>query len=46
MRSQMQYIIWSSILAQLEKAGDKSSLYYRKAFAKVKFNEGATYAKR
>tara|TARA_Y100000004_G_scaffold5536_1_gene6495 strand:+ start:182 stop:337 length:156 start_codon:yes stop_codon:yes gene_type:complete len=46
MRSQMQYLIWSSIVAQLEKAGDTSSLYYRKAIAKVKFNQGATYAKR
>jgi hypothetical protein len=46
MRSQMQYLIWSSIVAQLEKAGDTSSLYYRQAIAKVKFNQGATYAKR
>jgi len=46
MRSQMQYIIWSSIVAQLEKAGDTNSLYYRQAIANAKYNQGATYVKR
>jgi hypothetical protein len=45
MRSQMQYIIWSSIVGQLEKAGDTSSLYYRQAIAKVKYNGGAANGK-
>jgi len=41
----MQYIIWSSIVGQLEKAGDTSSLYYRQAIAKVKYNGGTANGK-
>jgi hypothetical protein len=39
MKSEMQYLIWSSIVGQLEKAGDKKSPYYSMAYAKMKQNE-------
>jgi hypothetical protein len=39
MKSHMQYLIWSSIVAQLVKSGDTSSSYYNMAFAKMKQNE-------
>jgi hypothetical protein len=39
MKSEMQYLIWSSIVGQLEKAGDKKSVYYSQAYAKMKQNE-------
>ncbi len=35
----MQYLIWSSIVYQLEKAGDRSSQYYNNAFATMKAHE-------
>lgn len=39
MKSEMQYIIWSSIVQQLEKAGQKGTPYYNEAYAKMKQNE-------
>jgi len=39
MKSKMQFIIWSSIVAQLEKSGDSSSSYYNMAYAKMKAHE-------
>jgi len=38
-KSYMQYLIWSSIVYQLEKAGDRSSQYYNNAFATMKAHE-------
>jgi hypothetical protein len=39
MKSTMQYLIWLSILEQMQKAGDTKSQYYNMVFAKVKQNE-------
>lgn len=39
MKSQMQYLIWSSIVAQLEKADKVKTPYYNMAFGKMKLNE-------
>ena len=39
MKSTMQYLIWLSILEQMQKAGDTKSQYYNMVCAKVKQNE-------
>lgn len=39
MKSEMQYLIWSSIVGQLEKAGDKKSVYYNQSYARMKQHE-------
>ena len=38
-KSFMQYLIWSSIVYQLEKANDTSTQYYNNAFANMKAHE-------
>lgn len=35
----MQYLIWSSIVAQLEKADNTRTPYYNMAYSKMKLNE-------
>jgi len=40
-KSFMQYLIWSSIVYQLEKGGDRSSPYYNNAYATMKAHEPA-----
>ena len=39
MKSHMQYLIWASVVAQLQKAGETHSPYYNKAYGKMKLNE-------
>jgi hypothetical protein len=39
MKSEMQHLIWSSIVGQLEKAGDRKSVYYNQAYAIMKQHE-------
>jgi hypothetical protein len=38
-KSYMQYLIWSSIVYQLEKAGDTHTPYYNNAYAVMKSHE-------
>ncbi len=40
-KSFMQYLIWSSIVYQLEKAGDTHTPYYNNAYATMKAHEPA-----
>lgn len=39
MKSNMQYLIWSSLLEQLEKGKNTSGPYYNMVYAKVKEHE-------
>ena len=38
-KSEMQHLIWSSIVAQMEKAKDTTSQYYNFAYSQMKFHE-------
>ena len=38
-KSYMQYLIWSSIVYQLEKAGDTHTPYFNNAYATMKAHE-------